>query len=1115
LDENFVNLANKINEILGLKIDEISITDNAGNWEIDVGSLGISAGNHISITATGQISHSAREASDIGWSTVDLSPSPRVFVDGLDFDDYGHVKGYKTSTLNFSGTGSVSVDQTTNNNQIVISSASYVSGDSPSFASITATGNIDIGGQYLQNGNPIGGGNVDGIVSTGDATNGYDVGIGTTIPQAKLDVQTDSFGSIAKLGTVDGTNNPRMFIGSSATGMYIKNTYSSGAGNLDFQNAVGASKMYLSDIGNLGIGTTSPYQSQWGADSNQLHVGGGGSAYGVLCLNGGGANSPDRFNMGVGGGSFYMAYDPGGTAINGTTHRITVSGSGYVGLNEVTPEAPLHVVSDVGSTAPYDYAGIILQGISDHTGININPPADKQAHLRFMEGGVKKWQLRTPSLESGILGDSLTAYFWDPDSNYSGAGDKFKISPDGDVDITGQFKINGVPISSLSSPGMYFVNGRVGINKTSPGYTLHIERNSSESQHFTSLKVGTSVTGNHNYAWLGLETDGGQTQIFTGASSYTSYGGPGATNIYNGDASIYVHPEGNSNVYKLEPDNFELNLNGAGPGIKINAKTGNPYLGFLSAGAQKSYLQHLPGDALYVGSSDDIKIKSAGTTDTAQFTSAGLYLPAPGATSSSTSTSPLSIANAKNTVSMFLGMNQSTSDWGTNDYSGSIRWNGSGQAWGDLTYYPRLTSGGDTGAGQFRFSTAGSVASSTPNAKVGVGSLYSADSIVTGATNPAGFGLRVCNKNAQIYNTVPILELKNNASAHTETSYTGYILFRDSANTQAGFMGFGSNTNNELGIWNQSTATSAHTRIKSTTGAVIADGSNGLLVQDQTLSNANAASIGGKGQGRFSGWWGNNYHTGPACEIGLSSGNGWILAYDRTNNAYLPSLNLACGSSRVQLYNSGHTVKLRGTTVGVRSISDTDPHVVGAPADRIVLTPTATTGGMNQITTGVAGQHLQIATTRGDGVLTEGIKIQTTGEVRSPMNPHVSGRRMGVSFTTTAYLNGWDLGANTGNHYDNSTGSFTAPLYGKYLVTITGLLSSPSISNQSNLWLQKNSVSTYFMGCYGQMTGSYLSFGGSHTVLLSYNDTIRFVYNHSGGGGLHNSYLNFSIVYLG
>jgi predicted acyltransferase (DUF342 family) len=112
------------------------------------------------------------------------------------------------------------------------------------------------------------------------------VGIGTTSPGSKLTVlgqgefvrnsvnpcilteqqgsglsasfMGTEFGDIVKMGTTDGLNNPRMFIGSSATGIYLKQSHTTGAGNFDFQNSGGGSRMYIGENGNVGIGTTSP-----------------------------------------------------------------------------------------------------------------------------------------------------------------------------------------------------------------------------------------------------------------------------------------------------------------------------------------------------------------------------------------------------------------------------------------------------------------------------------------------------------------------------------------------------------------------------------------------------------------------------------------------------------------------------------------------------------------------------------------------------------------------------------------------------------------------------------------------------------------------------------------
>ena len=141
LDENFTNLANKINEILGLNIDEVNITSDG---IISPANLGISAGSGLLLSASGVFTHQNRPAPPAGYSTGDLSGSNRRFINAIDFDSFGHVTGFTSGTLNFIGSGSVSVDQY-DLNQVTISSSAYTSGSSPSFTDIYATGKVGIG----------------------------------------------------------------------------------------------------------------------------------------------------------------------------------------------------------------------------------------------------------------------------------------------------------------------------------------------------------------------------------------------------------------------------------------------------------------------------------------------------------------------------------------------------------------------------------------------------------------------------------------------------------------------------------------------------------------------------------------------------------------------------------------------------------------------------------------------------------------------------------------------------------------------------------------------------------------------------------------------------------
>lgn len=114
--------------------------------------------------------------------------------------------------------------------------------------------------------------------------------------------------------------------------------------------------------------------------------------------------------------------------------------------------------------------------------------------------------------------------------------------------------------------------------------------------------------------------------------------------------------------------------------------------------------------------------------DTIAFATGGALKVAVGATltSSATSDAPLSARGGANIVNLFVGDTTSTVAFTANQWSGDIRFNGTGTAWGDLTYFPN--GGGAGNGGVFRFSTtATSVGASGTNASVGVGNLVVGD----------------------------------------------------------------------------------------------------------------------------------------------------------------------------------------------------------------------------------------------------------------------------------------------------------------------------------------------------------------------------------------------------
>jgi hypothetical protein len=83
----------------------------------------------------------------------------------------------------------------------------------------------------------------------------------------------------------------------------------------------------------------------------------------------------------------------------------------------------------------------------------------------------------------------------------------------------------------------------------------------------------------------------------------------------------------------------------------------------------------------------------------------------------------------KNTVSAFIGDNDSTAGYGAGDYSGALRFNGAGILWGDIAYRPNAGAAG----GHFGFYLDGTTVGSGPFANIGVAGVYSERTGVVGA----------------------------------------------------------------------------------------------------------------------------------------------------------------------------------------------------------------------------------------------------------------------------------------------------------------------------------------------------------------------------------------------
>ena len=135
------------------------------------------------------------------------------------------------------------------------------------------------------------------------------------------------------------------------------------------------------------------------------------------------------------------------------------------------------IIEASNSDNRYETLKVIEQ--NSHGGVVVDTPANKQAHLRFLNNGTHKWQIRCPFHES-ITPDSMRIYSW---------------SAGGDV--------------------MTFKNnGNVGIGTIDPDHTLTVH--SSQNQPFV-------VSTNNANTWMDLKNAAGSWSIGNNGQDFSVY----------------------------------------------------------------------------------------------------------------------------------------------------------------------------------------------------------------------------------------------------------------------------------------------------------------------------------------------------------------------------------------------------------------------------------------------------------------------------------------------------------------------------------------------------------------------------------------------------------------
>ncbi|MFA5886350.1 MAG: hypothetical protein WC863_01065 [Patescibacteria group bacterium] len=200
---------------------------------------------------------------------------------------------------------------------------------------------------------------VVGKIKTDDLFSTGNIGIGTTIPSARLEVAALSGYSI--LGGSQKIGNVASPTASSdvATLGWVNSAISSATGSITLWGGTTGGNIWNLNSGNIGIGTTAPGSYKLNVQGGDVNFGGAILVAGAYAYFGNpasgaysnfvGNNAPGKTSFAIRGATSQTANIFKITDATGTAAYLDVNASGNVGIGTASPQSKLHVSEDSGT----------------------------------------------------------------------------------------------------------------------------------------------------------------------------------------------------------------------------------------------------------------------------------------------------------------------------------------------------------------------------------------------------------------------------------------------------------------------------------------------------------------------------------------------------------------------------------------------------------------------------------------------------------------------------------------------------------------------------------------------------------------------------------------------